>query len=181
MDLLALHIPEQHVGPNRLRNEIGGAQQLLQRLGRCPPGIEEVVPGAEDTHDVVRVLLIDRETGETGVLDGLDDLLVGIPGPEHHHVGAVDHYVLGHGVVEIEDVFDHLFFVRLDGALLLAQIHKGAELILRHRLEPRVRLDAGDAEKRVAESVQRPAKGTDGGGEQRSRQEQDGTCQYVGP
>ena len=94
--------------------------------------------------------------GETGVLDGLDDLLVGIPGPSITIRCGGPLRPRPRCVLK-SNVFDHLFSsASMEPFSSLRSI--GGGLILRHRLEPRVRLDAGDAEKRVAESVQRPAK-----------------------
>ena len=45
VDLFALHIPEQHVGAHRFRNEVGGVEQLPQGLGVCLLGVEQVDPG----------------------------------------------------------------------------------------------------------------------------------------
>ena len=87
--------------------------------------------GDQDTHHVVRVLLVDREAGKAGLLDGADDLLVGVLRPEHHHIGTVDHHVLGRHVVKLEDVFNHLLLARLDGPLLLADVHHHTDLLLR--------------------------------------------------
>ena len=181
MYLFALHVPEEDVCPDRLGHEVGAAQQLLHGLGRIQPGVEQIVPGAEDADDVVGVLLIDREPGQTGGPDGLHDLLVGVAGPDHHHIGAVYHHVLGHGVVEVKDVFDHLFFVGLHGALFLADVHKSAKLLLRHRFPARVGPDAGDAEEGVADGLQPPPEGLDGGGEQGARQKQGRAAEYERP
>ncbi len=130
MDLFGLHIPEQGVSPHRLGHKVGRSQQLPQGLGLRLPGVEQIGAGVQDADDVVGVLLVDREPGQAGLPDGADNLLVAVLGPEHDHVGAVNHDLLGGHVVELEDVVNHLLLARLNGPLLLADVHHHADLLL---------------------------------------------------
>ena len=130
VNLPALHIPEELVGAHRLGHKVGRPEQLPHRLGLRPAGIDEPLPGAEQADDVVGVLLIDREPGQAGGLYGGLDLLGRVVHPQHLHVGAVNHHVLGGHVVKLEDVLDHLFLAGLDGALLLADVHHHADALL---------------------------------------------------
>ena len=134
MSLFALHVPEQYVGGHRLRNEVGRAQQLLQRFWVGHAEVEQVLPGGENADDVIHVLLIYREAGQAGGADGVQNgLLILIQG-QGDHIGAVDHHVLGGHVVKLEDVFDELLLVALDGARLLALFHHGHNIVLRDSL-----------------------------------------------
>jgi len=64
VDLPVLHIPEQHIGPHGLRDEVGGAQQLLQGEGLFLAAVEQIVTGGKDAHDVVNVLIVYRKAGQ---------------------------------------------------------------------------------------------------------------------
>ena len=130
VDLPALHVAEELIGAHRLGHEIGRAQQLPHRAGGGFAGVEQPIAGVQDADDVIGVLLIHRETGQAGGLDGLRDLLRRVVHPQHHHVGAVDHHVPGGHVVKFEDVLDHLLLTGLDGALLLADVHHHADAFL---------------------------------------------------
>ena len=134
MYLLALHIAEQHIRAHGLGHEIRGAQQLTHGLGRFRLRVEQILARGENADDIVRVLLVDREAGQAGRADRCEDLLARVLDPQHHHVGAVDHHVLGGRVVEFKDVVNELFLIRLDRAALLAEVHHHADLILAHVL-----------------------------------------------
>ena len=112
--------------------------------------------GVEDADDIVGVLLVHREPGQAGVLDGLLDLLRRVLRPEHHHIGAVDHYVLGGGVVELKNILDHFFFAGLNGALLLADIHHHADALFRYLIALLVGVDMYQTEHAVGGDGQKP-------------------------
>ena len=129
MDLSVLHIPEQHVGPYRLRYKIGRTEQLLQRQGIGLALVDQVVPGGQNAHDIVNIVLIDRKTGQTRGLDGVQNGLVVIIQRQGYHIGAVTHHVVGGHAVEFKDVGDKLLFILLDGSGLLALLHHCHDLI----------------------------------------------------
>ena len=156
MYLFALHIPEEYVGAHRFRHKVGGAHQLRQGPGGILLGVEQKIPGVEDAYDVVRVLPVHGETGPPGGKDGVQYLFAGVLEPHHHHVGAVDHHVLGGGVVEFEDVLDEFLFGGLDGPPLLAQIHHHADLVLAHILLVGPGVDAEQAQYAVGGFGQQP-------------------------
>ena len=98
--------------------------------------VEQVVPGGQDAHNIVDILTVHREPGQPRLADGVQDLpLLRVHG-EGHHVGAVEHHVLGGGVVELKDVLDKFLFIALDGARLLALLHHGPDIVLRHLILP---------------------------------------------
>ena len=156
VDLLALHIPEKHVGSHRFRDEVGRAQQLPQGLGLGQLGVEQVVPGVQNAHNVIRILVVDGESGNAGVPDGAQDFLRSVPYPDHHHVGAVDHHVLGGGIVKLENVIDELFLVGLDSAPFLAQVHHHADLVLAHVFLIGFRIDVEQTQHPVGGLAQQP-------------------------
>ena len=61
MDLLALHIPEQHVGTNRFWHKVGRSQQFPQRLRVGQLGVKQIIPGIEQTDNIVGILLAHRK------------------------------------------------------------------------------------------------------------------------
>ena len=92
--------------------------------------VKQVVPGGQDTQDIVGVLAVHREAGQAGLPDDLQNLLLLGLHREGGHVGAVDHHVPGGGVVKLKDVFDKLLLVALDGARFLALLHHGPDVVL---------------------------------------------------
>ena len=167
VDLPALHVAEELIGAHRLGHEIGRAQQLPHRAGGGFAGVEQPIAGVQDADDVVGVLLIHRETGQAGGLDGLRDLLRRVVHPQHHHVGAVDHHVPGGHVVKFEDVLDHLLLTGLDGAFLLADVHHHADALLRYLIVLLVGVDMYQTQHGICGDSQQPDERPHDGGQER--------------
>ena len=110
------------------------------------PAVEEIVPAIQNADHIVQVLVIDREAGESALLDGMQDLLVRVLHPEAHDLGAVDHHVLRGEVVEIEDVFDHFLFGGVNGSPFLSNVHQEADILLRDGSTLRRRVNAEAAQ-----------------------------------
>ena len=140
-------------GEDRLASR---AQKLLQR--RCVPcaAAQQKVPGVENAHDVVEVLAVHREAGQAGAPDPRQDLRIGVGQAHRLHVGGMGHGVTGNGVAEIEHIFDPLFFLPLDGALFLAQVHHHADLLFGDRFLLGLGLHMQKAQHAVGGSGQKP-------------------------
>ena len=132
MGLFPLHIPEEHVGGHRLRDKVGRTEQILQGLGGLLPEIQEIFPGGQDAHNVVDVLAVHWEPGQARLADGVQYLILLRVGGEGHHIGSMDHHVLGGDVVKLQDVFNKFLLAALNGARFLALLHHSHDVVLRH-------------------------------------------------
>ncbi len=96
--------------------------------------VQQEVAGEQYALHVVQGVLIHREAAAAALANEVHDLLVGGVDVHGGDVLAVDHAVPGVHVVELEDVLDHLLLVRLDGALLLADVHHLEDVLLGDQL-----------------------------------------------
>ena len=69
------------------------------------------------------------------------------------HIDSGNHNILCLGITEIKYVIDHLTLLRLDDAVLMADIYDGAQFILSHRLSLSVRVYAEQQQNAVRQFV----------------------------
>ena len=133
MQLLALEVLEQLGTLGGFRDIEGLMQQLLDIKILTVAAVvdkEQQILGIEDTHDVIDVLMVDRNPGITGFpghfycFIQLDGILEG------DHLHAVGHHFGDHPVVELKDIVDHILFALLNGAFFLAHCHHHADFFL---------------------------------------------------
>ena len=82
--------------------------------------------------DIVRIFLVNRDTGKAFLLEQLHELVKGCVYIYHDHIDTRHHNILGHSIPEIEYVVDHLLFFALNNAFLMAYFHDRPKLILCH-------------------------------------------------
>ena len=102
--------------------------------------IEEQILHINDTDNIILCLLIDRKPSELIFPEDIDQLFIGVLHICKCHMYPGYHDVLGVGVPQVEHVVDQLFFAGFDHAVLMADVHNRAKLILGHALLAGVRI-----------------------------------------
>ena len=64
---------------------------------------------------------------------GPHHLLGRIVGADRDHLGAVDHHVGDHELAQVEQAAEHVAVVLLDAALVVQQVDRAAQLLVRRQ------------------------------------------------
>ena len=96
--------------------------------------IKKVVSGGQHPQNIIDIIPVHREAGQTGLPDGVQYGFLLRTGREGDHVGAVNHHIPGGNVVKVQNVFDEFFLVGLDGTGLFSLLYNRHDVVLRHLL-----------------------------------------------
>ena len=92
--------------------------------------IQQKIPGVQDAQNIIEIAAIDREAGQPGGADDVQDLA-----GRGVHLNSGDIAYPGHGVAdrevaEFKDVLEQFLLLRIDGSVLVTQVDHHADLIL---------------------------------------------------
>ena len=130
MDFLRLHIPQQGSGFQRVGDAVGRAQQVFQGLGGVAGPVQQKDTGAENAHHIIFILVVHRIPGQACLPDGFHNFPIGGVQRDGRHIGNMGHHIPCHGITEIKDVFNPLFFLAFNGSAGFAQVHHHANFFL---------------------------------------------------
>ena len=118
-------------GGQRDRADIDLGEVAAGRLDRA-----QQVLGVQDADDVLRRVAPQRNARDRRGEHGLDDVLGRIVGVDGDHLGAMDHHVVDGEVAQVEQAAEHVAIVLLDAALVVQQVDRAAQFLVRrqHRL-----------------------------------------------
>ena len=130
MYLFVLHIPEEVVRRESLRHQVGRTHQLPHSAVPGRGHIQQKIPGVQDAQNIIEIAAIDREAGQPGGADDVQDLA-----GRGVHLNSGDIAYPGHGVAdrevaEFKDVLEQFLLLRIDGSVLVTQVDHHADLIL---------------------------------------------------
>ena len=148
-----LELLQQDVHRFGFGHEVGIAQQRgpgIDGLAASRGQFGQQVLGIEDAHDVVAVLLKDRDPRVARLDHELEHLLPGKRQGDRDHVGAGHHDLGNRHVAQLDHPLDHLPGVLLQQALAMALGDDRADLVLE-------RLFVGDFRRAAGQAVQHGA------------------------
>ena len=121
------------IGKMRLAHDVADVEGLVFI-------IQQQILHINNADDIVLGLLVDRQAGELVLAEDLDQLFVGVVHVRKCNVYAGNHDVLCVRIAQVEYIIDHLFLIGLYGAVFMADIHDGAELVLCDPFAGRIRV-----------------------------------------
>ncbi len=152
-----LHLLQQLVHLLRLRDEIGIAQDTVERHIRAAIAqIAQQILGIQDTDDVVYRAFIDRNAGMPVLQDHIQSCKHRRVGRHGCHINARHHHLTHQLVAEGKDRGDQLLLIFFDGGTLLRGLNQEAQALFgeEHMVADGARRGYGPAD-----ALQRHSKG----------------------
>ncbi len=123
-------------------DELLAVRHEVRRVHEAPdvprPGLAvpvfQYVLGVYHAYDVVEVLLVDGDPRAAVLVDEGDELLYGRRHVQGHHVSLGDHDLAHRGVLEHDDVVDHVALLLVYEALLLHLVQELLDLVVPYLL-----------------------------------------------
>ena len=106
--------------------------------------VKKQILHVNNTDNIILCLFVNRKSCEFVFTENINQFIEGTIDISKCNMYARNHNVFRLGIAEIEYVVDHLFFIRLDYTIFMADIHNGTKFFFCHSFIRRIRIYAKD-------------------------------------
>ena len=143
----------------RLRYKRRGKHRLLQRKIRTVV-FEQIVAGMQNTHNIIRGIRINGNTGISLFLDVFHDLFFARIDREQDQCTTGSHHILRGHTIEFEYIFYVLNVILFQRSLISTRIQHQDNVFLGYRLFFFMRINAEQTQYAIGRNRQQPNDGT---------------------